>query len=437
MERSKFSLNKIDKGELDTKFFYLGIFFLASAPFIACLLFLVPLFKGLLDPKNNLLKDSFNQILILISFILLFKSILSSLTNISEIAFLESYLNWAGIANFIPLFLCYFAFKSYLDEENKRKKVAKIFIAGTIPVLITCIGQKLFNWYGPLEIFNGLIKWFQRPIDPHDAVTGLFNNQNYTSAWLTMMWPLILTLLQEKLNLKEYFKSNILIIISILNTIFIILTHSRAGLVGLIIPIIFLIRRKYLKWGILSIVSLILLIILSDLSFISSDIKEFMAFIVPGSLETRFNGIKFDLSSYPRISLWINAITFIIQKPLFGWGASSFRFLYEDTTGYEDKTTILISHSHNLFLELSVSFGLIVSCLLFFVLITILVKSFSKIFLEKKFSPVEKGWWLSGFIFFISHFYDIFIFDIRINLAFWIIFAGLRNTFGTKTNALS
>ena len=104
---------------------------------------------------------------------------------------------------------------------------------------------------------------------------------------------------------------------------------------------------------------------------------------------------------------------------------------------YESKTGILNFHSHNLFLELSVSFGLIVSCLFFLVIIIIFIRSFNAIFNKKKYSFVDKGWWLSGFIFFVSHLSDVLIFDIRINLASWIILIGLRNTFRAKDNLIS
>ena len=104
---------------------------------------------------------------------------------------------------------------------------------------------------------------------------------------------------------------------------------------------------------------------------------------------------------------------------------------------YQSQTGILNFHAHNLFLELSISFGLIVSCLFFLVIIIIFIRSFNAIFVNKKNSFADKGWWLSGFIFFVSHLNDVLIFDIRINLAFWIILIGLRNTFRSKNNLIS
>ena len=55
------------RGDLETKLFYIGILFLASAPFFSCLLFLYPLFKGLLNSKKNILKDKINRHLFFLS----------------------------------------------------------------------------------------------------------------------------------------------------------------------------------------------------------------------------------------------------------------------------------------------------------------------------------------------------------------------------------
>tara|TARA_A100001388_G_scaffold189339_1_gene142375 strand:+ start:135 stop:1457 length:1323 start_codon:yes stop_codon:yes gene_type:complete len=415
----------VNLNNLDRNFFELGIFFLASAPFITSLLFLYPLCKGLLNSKNNFLHDRFNQILIIASFILIFQSIISTFFITNGLESWNSSLNWAGIANWVPMFLCYLGLNSYVNEKYKRRKVAKLFIAGNVPVLLTCIGQYWFNWYGPMDIFYGLIKWFQRPLEYTDSsVSGLFNNQNYTAIWLNMMWPLMLTLLQEKLKLKEVLKFNILFLISIVNAFFLLLTNSRNGFLGLLISFAFFLRKKYLKWFLLVTGSLGILIFLSNFLLITDDIREFFGFIVPGNLENIISPIQLDLLSIPRINIWVNAIHFISQKPFFGWGAGSFPYLYEIKTG------ILNYHTHNLFLEISVSFGLIVSFLLFFVIINILYKSFISIFMvNADRSTVDKGWWIAGLVFFVSHLYDVLIFDIRVNLASWIFFIGLRNTF--------
>ena len=189
---------------IEFNFFLIEILFLASAPFISCLVFIYPILSGFLKSKYNILKDRYNQIFILVSIILITKSIFSFYQVNNEIEEWTNSLNWAGIANWVPLFICSVGLNKYLNDINKRKLVAKYFIAGTIPVLISCIGQYWFQWYGPFEIFNGLIKWFQRPLSVNNQnVTGLFSNPNYTGAWLTMMCSLLATSIMCKVLFKR------------------------------------------------------------------------------------------------------------------------------------------------------------------------------------------------------------------------------------------
>ena len=410
------------KEEIDSKLFNTGVFFLASAPFLSCLFFLYPLFKGLRIAGSNIINNKFNQIFLLISLILITKSIFASLQVDNEIESWQSYFNWAGIANLVPLFVCFIGFDSYLNDEKKRIIISKYFIAGTIPFLISCVGQFWFNWYGPFEVLNGLITWFQRPLITNQNLTGLFNNPNTAGNWLTMMWPISVVLFKEKLRLKEYLKSKILLLIIFLITTSIVLTNSRSAWIGLLITAPFLLGKKSLKWYLPVIGILIVIITSSFLPFVPQEIREFLDQIIPLHVQSKVSEITINFTSLPRLKIWSNAFEIILQKPLFGWGANSFPYLYEINTG------VFRNHSHNLFLELSISYGLIVSILFFKVILEILFKSFFSIF-KTRISVVDKGWWLAGFFFFFSHLVDILLFDIRINLTIWIFLIGLKNTF--------
>ena len=67
-------------------------------------------------------------------------------------------------------------------------------------LIIDGFTQYFLKWYGPFEIFNGLIIWFQRE-PAYSSVTGLFNNPNYAGLWLTAMWPFsAFTIINQKKN---------------------------------------------------------------------------------------------------------------------------------------------------------------------------------------------------------------------------------------------
>ena len=51
-----------------------------------------------------------------------------------------------------------------------------------------------------METLNGLIIWYQRPLDNITGMTGLFNNPNYLGMWLTLCLPFALSALKLEKN---------------------------------------------------------------------------------------------------------------------------------------------------------------------------------------------------------------------------------------------
>ena len=84
---------------------------------------------------------------------------------------------------------------------------ALALLSGSVPVLFTGIGQVFFNWHGPLELFNGIIIWYQRPIDAISGLTAQFNHANYAGAWFTFILPLCIaqSFNQTSDKKKKYF----------------------------------------------------------------------------------------------------------------------------------------------------------------------------------------------------------------------------------------
>ena len=129
--KSEKIISLLNQQSTDFNFFCFGILFLASAPFISCIFFLYSLYKGALKSKN-IFKDKYNQVLILVSIVLILKSIFISL-NQNQIYHLNTSLNWADLANWIPLFLCFLSLNYYLDSNAKREKVAKFLADQSVP----------------------------------------------------------------------------------------------------------------------------------------------------------------------------------------------------------------------------------------------------------------------------------------------------------------
>ena len=113
---------------------------------------------------------------------------------------------------------------------------------------------------------------------------------------------------------------------------------------------------------------------------------------------------------------------------MIGIGPSVFPYLYKSIKD------AFAGHPHNLFLELSLSYGLIVSIIIFTTIIFLLYKSYLQLKFEKnnKINSVfDIAWFISFLILLISQMVDIQYFDGRISILFWLLISGLK-VIGTK-----
>ena len=225
--------------------FYIGLFLLPSAFSIAAILLLISLIISTFNREDKFLKDRLNIffltggiLMILSSFVHTFKDNLTPYE-------LNSNLSWIGLANWLPFFWCYWGFKPFLNSPEKRKKSGLILLSGTFPVLITGIGQYFFNWNGPFEIFNGLIIWYQRPLDGITGLTGLFNNPNYAGCWLNIIWPFCLAALIDKGN--NFIQNISIYFFNFGISISTILTNSRSAWIGIFFGSLLMFGEKSFK----------------------------------------------------------------------------------------------------------------------------------------------------------------------------------------------
>ena len=136
---------------------------------------------------------------------------------------------------------------------------------------------------------------------------------------------------------------------------------------------------------------------------------------------TNFNDFSFSYENIPRLMIWKKSIYLISQKPLLGWGAATFPIIYLSQYG-EWK-----GHPHNLFLELSISYGLLTSFLIFTFIGILIYKTYIKVSKGLKSKDFyARSWWTSAIVFLILHSFDIVYFDLRISIIFWIFLAGLK-----------
>lgn len=390
----------------------ISIFFLPSALPISLIFILISIFLTILKFKHLILKNRFFYIFTVCSGIMIISFLKSKSIDYQNIYSFENNFSFIDLANWLPYFICFIGFQYLLKKQKVRKHVGIFLLLGTVPVVFSCISQYWLKWYGPFSTMNNLVVWFQRSIQEGEGVTGLFNNPNYAAIWLTAVWPfsLIFPKLKTKVNL-------IYLGFSFLIFYFSILTNSRNSFFCflIIIPIMFNFRKLVFFKGLFSLSIIIFLIKISDLFFqLNSKLSNlFPLLLIDKLITTNFNS--------PRLEIFKKAIHLISERPIFGWGAKTFPTLYNNFGGIWE-----VQHTHNIFLELSHNYGLIVAGIIIISIFYILISSFKIIFYKSNFNNLENKAWFSSFlIFIIFQTTDFTLYDGKICILFWILFAGL------------
>ena len=397
-------------------FFLIGAFLLPSAFTLGTVILLTCVFYGVFISKGYF-KDKLNKIFFVAGIFLIISAFVHSNFNdyLSEYR-INHELSWIGLANWIPFFLCFWGFQPYLNSNIKRRRTEIALLAGTLPVIITGIGQSFFNWHGPMDTLNGLIIWYQRPIEGITGMTGLFNNPNYTGLWLNLILPFCLA---ETINLKNNeFKRIITTLFSFSFTLCTILTNSRAAWICISLGSVVMLGRKGLKLIFPLLISISLIIGSTIYPIFGNKIQFLLRSIIPNNIWMEFT--DFQIS---RLDIWNTALKNIINFPIFGTGGGSFPDIYMYETG------LWKGHAHNLPLELFLSYGIPAGIIILLPIIYLFIFSTKTIFFNKliKISIFDKAWVISIMLFLFSQLVDVQYFDGRISITFWILLAGAKN----------
>ena len=403
--------------------FILGIFFLPSTILIS-IVFLLPAFAiTSISGNKSFFKDYWNFPFLIFGLLILISAISQNylLTNKYD-AIWDTKLSLIGLANWIPLIWVFWASQPYLNSKSKRRSFSVILVAGTFPVLITGFGQYFLNWTGPFQTLNGLIIWYQRPVENPGGLSGLFSHQNYAASLLNFIWPFCIALFIEKGN--NLFKKTAALSFLISTGIGAFLTFSRNAWLGLFTSMPIVLGKKVIKF-LLPIITITILIVFFLFSPIfESELQNSLRNLLLGKILLEFSNKGYEGLDVTRIEIYKNALELIKENPFFGIGAGSFTEIFFLNTNFWK------GHSHNLFFELSISYGLPSTIIFFMTTANILYLSSKKIFHNKNkidINYIDRAFWTALFFFLISQLADIQYFDGKISLITWILIAGLKN----------
>ena len=410
--------------------FLIGVFFLPSTLFIGILFLLPSAIIGSFINKNSFLKDKWNYSFLIFGILILISSLFQNFVlknNYVEIW--DPMLSIIGLGNWLPFIWFFWAFQPYLDSKLSRRKISLILIAGTFPVLITGFGQYFLNWTGPFQTLNGLIIWYQRPIEAPAGLSGLFNNQNYAGTWLNFVWPFSIALLLEKR--EKFYRKMIAFSFLISIGLSAFLTYSRNAWLGLLVSMPIMIGKKGVNLLLPIIVMVLFTLFFIFSPLFNGEMQDYAKSFLPEKILLEFASEGYQELDAKRIEIFSSAISLIKTSPIFGTGAASFPEIYKL------ETTFWKGHSHNLLIELAISYGLPAS-IIFFSTINILVfLSGRVIFFKERFNDIslfDRAFWVALLFFLISQLADIQYFDGKISLVAWILLSGIKNIIEEHNN---
>ena len=402
--------------------FLLGIFFLPSTLIIGISLLLPSFIISSLFNKESFFKDYWNLPFFIFGLLILSSAILQNyIFQNNYVDIWDPKLSLIGLGNWIPFIWVFWATQTYLESKSMRRTFCLSLIAGTLPVLITGFGQYFLNWTGPFETLNGLIIWYQRPVENPGGLSGLFSSQNYAASWLNFVWPFCIALFLEKR--KNFFKKTVTLSFLISTGIAAFLTFSRNAWLGLFTSLPIVAGRKVFKFIVPIITVTIIMLFFLFSPLFEGEFQNLARDLFPGKILLEFSNEGYEGLDITRIGIYKSAYELIKRNPFFGIGAGSFTEIFYLNTNFWK------GHSHNLLFELSISYGLPATIIFFTTTSNILYLSSKKIFSNKiiNLTYIDKAFWTSLFIFLISQLADVQYFDGKISLITWILMAGLKN----------
>jgi hypothetical protein len=406
--------------------FQLGVFVLPASALLAALLLLVALIQGS-RRRSPWWQDRVNVVLAVVALLMVAGAATATLHSQA----LPSYppvLAWVGLFNWIPLFWGFWAFQPYVADPAARRRVGLALVAGTVPVVVTGLGQIWLDWQGPWQILGGAVIWhLEAGGRPEGRLSGLFDYANITAAWLSLSWPLLLAaLLACARRWRERIAGSgwrllMVLALAVAQVDALYLTDSRNAWGAMLLAVPLVAGPGSWLWLLPLLLLVLLPVALATLPGVPAMLQDPARALVPQSIWGRLNDLNYQSHrklANLRITQWSVAAGLIAERPWLGWGSAAFSVIYPLRTGYWH------GHTHNIAFDLAVTFGLPVAALVVALVLWLLIRSLRGGMATG--AVFERAWWASALVLVVLHGSDIPMYDSRINIAGWILLAGLR-----------
>jgi O-antigen ligase len=215
----------------------------------------------------------------------------------------------------------------------------------------------------------------------------------------------------------------------LLSTFF--LTYSRAGLIALIIQaaIALVLFRRSIRFSNTGVKIFLTFIFSAFLSFYAIDAVKSINWVTVDLKERiTFTETLGGTSVNERAEFFAGSVELIKQKPFFGWGPMSFKWVYPQ---FQGGFLAISDHPHNIFLKIATERGLLamLSFIVFMAIVFVKNNPFSS-----KSDLITKIGWLGIMGAFIHSMVDYNFNFFSVEIVFWFILALLSRLKETRTN---
>jgi hypothetical protein len=389
--------------------FQLGLALLASSALLGGLCLLVALILGSRG-RQRPLADPANGVLLLAA----------ALMAVGAAGASSGWLAWVGLGNWLPFFWAFWGFQPYLTTPEARRRVGWMLVAGTVPVVVTGLGQLWLGWSGPWQALNGAIIWHLKAGgNPPGRLAGLFDYANIAGSWLVVAWPFTLAALAQP-GLRRPARALILTMAAAVAAA-VLLTDSRNAWGALVLALPLVLGVSSWSWLLPLLLVALALVGAATLPGVPEVVQHPARQIVPEAIWARLTDLRYSGQrplAITRLAQWRTAMALIGERPWLGWGAAAFSLIYPLRTGHWH------GHPHNLAIDLALSHGVPVALLVVGLVLTLLIRTAWHGMLRG--GLFDRAWWTAALVLVALHATDIPMYDSRVNVAGWVLLAGLR-----------
>lgn len=402
---------------------------------------------------NQFVQSLLNQVLVLLGAWMVIIALFSDRKDLSL----------PGLLNFLPFFVVFIAQSFLFREARQLRQLAMLLVIPSVPISILAIAQVFWGWSFHWKIFSigggdgVILDWFLHPGGlPLGRASSLFYYATILASYLVMTFTVSVGLWTDAMaqplkasqiksdemqslgagigrSFGEWlFQSRFgLMVVVMLNAIALFLTQSRnAWGIAVAMVVLFAVLMGY-RWVMGLVTSLVVAVL--EAAYAPPPLNGWFRTVVPMYVWGRVNDELFLGRPVEtlRLTQWKFAVSMMQQKPLTGWGLRNFSMLYEAATHY------YVGHPHNLMLMLACEMG-IPATVVFYSIVGVVVGR--GVQLVGRLSAFEGRSLVMIVLAFLGctvfSFFDVPIFDARINLLGWMLLAGIWGVVQRRSMAI-